>query len=134
MRRLVPLLAAAALAGGCGSASPPRSAPKPPRLPRTLAQSWAQQADAVASALAAGDGCTAQTRANALQQQVIAALNEHRVPAPLRETLSSGVNDLAGSITCTPPAPTPPEKPPKEHGKDHPHDHGKGHDKHGKDD
>ena len=122
----------AVLAAGCGSGSPaPAPTPKPPRLPRALAQSWAQQADAIAAALAENDGCRARSQAAALQQQVIAAVNAHRVPQRLLEQLSGGVNDLVGRITCTPPAPKPvpkqkQPKPPKHEHHDHAH-HGRGH-------
>ena len=56
------------------------------------------------------------------QRQVVTAVNAHEIPARLLEPLSSGVNDLAVRITCTPPPPPQPE-----HGKGH----GKGHGKHG---
>jgi len=133
----VALAAALALvAAGCGGGTKQQAAPKPPRLPRALAQSWAQQANAVATAIAAGDGCTAQARAVSLRQQVIAAVNAHRIPAQLLEPLTSGVNDLAGRISCTPaPPPTPPAPPPhgngngngNGHDKGHGHGHGHGH-------
>jgi hypothetical protein len=110
---------AVALAG-CGSHA---AQPKPvqPKLPRALAHAWAQQADAIAASLAENDGCGAQTRVAALQQEVVAAVNAHRIPRRLLEPLSSGVNDLAAQITCTPP-PAPK--------KDDKH---KGHKKHGHD-
>ncbi len=68
-----------------------------------LAQSWKQQADSVASALAAGDGCTAQRLSTALRTSVIAAVNARRVPRRFLDPLTSGVNELASQITCTPP-------------------------------
>jgi hypothetical protein len=117
------------VAAGCG-AEAKDAAPRKPHLPRALAQSWARQADAVAAALASNDGCAARTRAATLQQSVIAAVNEHRVPRRFLEPLSSGVNDLAGRITCTPPPPPAPpapvEKPKHEHKH---HEHGKHHGK-----
>jgi hypothetical protein len=108
-------LAFVLLAAGCGSQSttPP---PRQPHLPRALAESWAQQADAVAAALASNDGCAAQTQASALQQSVITAVNEHRVPRRFLEPLASGVNDLAGRITCTPAPEEPKHEKPKHHG------------------
>ena len=48
----------------------------------------------------------------------MAAVNAHRIPRLLLEPLSSGVNDLAAQITCTPP-PVPKQD-----------DKGKGHKKH----
>jgi hypothetical protein len=139
--RVVALLALALLSG-CGSGGSRQVQPAPPRLPRALAQAWAQQADGVASALAAGDRCTARSRAVALQRRVIAAVNAHRVPRRLLEPLSSGVNELAGRIACVPApvsreTPVPTDGPGKGHGRkhdrgpDHGHDHGHGHGKGG---
>jgi len=89
-----------------------------------LAESWKQQADSVASALAAGDACTAQRLATALRTSVIAAVNARQVPRRFLDPLTSGVNELASQITCTPPpAPAPPGHGHKEkHGKGHGHD------------
>jgi hypothetical protein len=109
------------LVAGCG-AQATDTTPRQPHLPRALAESWARQADAVAAALASSDGCSAQTQAAALQQSVISAVNEHRVPRQFLEPLSSGINDLTVQITCTPPLL--PEKKPKDEKKKH-HDHGK---------
>ena len=126
MRRSVLVLVL--LAAGCGSTAK-ETPPREPHLPRALAQSWARQADAVAASIASNDGCSAQTEVAALQQSVIAAVNEHRVPQRFREPLSSGVNDLADRITCTPPpaaTPTPAPTPhPKHEKKPKHHEHGK---------
>jgi hypothetical protein len=125
MRRALPLLAVLALAG-CGGTARHAAPPPQPKLPRLLAQSWKQQAYSVASALAAGDGCTAQRLSTALRASVIAAVNAHRVPRRFLDPLTSGVNELASQITCTPapaPAPTPPgQERKKKHGKGHGHD------------
>ena len=120
MRRALALLAVVALAG-CGDGTPRRAAPRPPKLPRVLAQSWQQQADAVASALAAGDGCGAQRLATSLQASVVAAVNGRKVPRRFLEPLTSGVNALVSEITCAPP----PAEPPK-HGHKEKHDKGHG--------
>jgi hypothetical protein len=123
-------LAVVLVAAGCGGSQATDTTPRQPHLPRTLAESWARQADAVAAALAANDGCAARTRAAALQRNFISAVKDHRVPQPFLEPLGSGVNDLAGRITCTPPpapapAPAPqPVKPKHEKTPKH-HDHGK---------
>jgi hypothetical protein len=122
VRRAIPLLAAIGLAG-CGSGAAPRTTPPQPKLPRALAQSWRQQADSVATALAAGHGCTAQQLAGSLRTSVIEAVNAHRVPRRLLDPLTSGVNELASRIACTPaPAPAPPPA----HGHGHKGKHGKG--------
>ncbi|HWX09295.1 MAG TPA: hypothetical protein VNY33_04900 [Gaiellaceae bacterium] len=107
-RAALVVLAALALAG-CGSAVK-HTASKPPQLPRALAQVWAQQADGVAGALAAGDGCTAQQLAGALRAEVVQAVNARQIPSAFQESLLATANDLTGRITCNPP-----EKP--KHGK-----------------
>jgi hypothetical protein len=124
MRAVAVAVVLVVLVAGCGDgqhAAPPEPVPK---LPRALAQSWAQQADDVAAALDAGDGCTALRGAIALRTQVVGAVNAHRVPRRYLEPLASTANDLAGRITCNPPAPS--DKPGK-HEKHHKHDkHGGG--------
>jgi hypothetical protein len=122
VRRLLPLLCVLALAGCGGTVH--RSTAKAPRIPRALAQSWAQQSDAIASALGAGDGCAAQQRATSLRSQVIAAVNDRQLPRRFLEPLTSAVNDLAGRITCTPP---PAATTPAADGRGHGRGHGKGH-------
>jgi hypothetical protein len=122
VRRAAAAAALVAVLAGCGSERQ-RSAPKPPRLPRALARTWAQEAQAVAAALAASDGCRALSLATQLRSQVTAAVNAHHVPSRFQEPLSSGVNDLASRITC---APAPPPAPARGKG------HGKGHGRHGK--
>jgi hypothetical protein len=107
-------------AAGCGGSAKPAAAPAPPKLPRTLAQSWAQQADAIAASLAAGDGCTAEIRAVALRTQVVQAVNERRIATRYLESLVSTVNDLPARISCTvAPAPATTKH-------DHKHKHGNG--------
>jgi hypothetical protein len=117
------------LLAGCGGAH--RATPRLPRLPHALASAWRAQADGVASALAAGDGCLAQRRAVALRTSVIEAVNGRRLSPRFQETLLGAVNDLASRISCTPPAPPPP--PPAEHGKHGKHGKHGDHGKHGKD-
>lgn len=126
MKRLA--LVGVLLLAGCGSAQAPKAVQ--PHLSRTLAQPLRRQADAVAAALTAGDGCLARERANALQSSVIAAVNQRRIPSRFQEPLVSAVNDLAARITCTPPPAPAPAPPPAKHGKGH-EDHGK-HGEHGK--
>jgi hypothetical protein len=126
------VLAVLALAG-CGGTHEQAAPPKPPHLPRALARSWAAQADAVAQSLAAGDGCGAQQRANQLRDEVVQAVNGHRIPARLQETLTAAVNDLPARITCNPAPPTPQPQPPPPHDHGHGKDHGK-HKDHGKGD
>jgi hypothetical protein len=94
------LLAALGLAG-CGGGPEHQAAP-PPKLPPALGSDLAAQSDRVAQALDAGDGCSAAHLAQELQQQTIAAINAHRVPAPFQEDLAASVTDLVSRIACVP--------------------------------
>lgn len=114
MKRAALLVAVFVLAG-CGGTTTPQSAPKAPRIPRVLAQSWEAQASAVAQSLAAGDGCTALEEANALRDSV--AQSQALVPQRLRATLTAVVGQLPARITCNPPAPPPDHGNGKDHGK-----------------
>jgi hypothetical protein len=120
MRRATVLVAIATALAGCGS-HVAQQKPAQPKLPRALARAWAQHATAIAASLAANNGCDAQTRVAALQQEMVTAVNAHRIPRRLLEPLSSGVNDLAAQITCAPQL-VPNEKAKRK---------GKGHKKHG---
>ena len=127
MKTLVPALAAAVAAlaaAGCGGTTNTAPAP-PPKLPRALAQSWAQQADAIATALAAGDGCTAETQAVALRTEILQVTSERGIAQRLAARLVGPVNDLPGRITCTPAPPAP------KHGPKHEHKKKEKHGKHG---
>jgi hypothetical protein len=104
----VGVLAALALAG-CGGAAK-HAATSTPRLPRALAQAWAQQADGVAGALAAGDGCTAQQLAGTLRAEVVQAVNAGQIARVFQEPLLASANDIAGRITCNPPQDQPKHK------------------------
>lgn len=98
---LVAALLAALWLSGCGSGPDHRAAPAP-KLPPAVASDLAARSDQVARALAAGDACHAADLARQLQQQTIAAVNAHRVPAVFQEDITSTVNDLVGRITCVP--------------------------------
>jgi hypothetical protein len=117
MRRLAAACAAALCLSACGGE---RRAAPPPTLVRTVANSLAARADAVAAALASGDPCRAATLARQLQQQTIAWINRGAVAPALQEPLSGAVNDLVARVVCVPPP-----APPAEHG----HGKHKGHDK-----
>ena len=94
MRR-VTLLLAVLVAAGCGGAAKQVAGP---HLPRTLAQQWAQRADAIATA----DPCTAHRRAATLRTDVILAVNKRKIPQSLLEPLTSKVNALAAHEACAP--------------------------------
>lgn len=91
-----------------------------------LANEWANQASAVADAVASGHNCHASQLAVALRTDIID--KESEVPARLQPALLGSVNALADRIVCKPPPqtvtqPAKKHEPPK-------HDH-HGHDKHG---
>jgi hypothetical protein len=96
-------LALVLVAAGCGAAAAP--APRQPRIPRALADAWRGQADGVAAALAAHDGCLARQRAAALQRGVIDAINSRALAPRFQEPLLGAVNDLAARISCAPAPP-----------------------------
>ena len=101
------------LLAGCGGGSERRA--QEPRLPRALAQQWADDARTIAKRLDAGDACGARDVALALQRDTIRDIG--RVPARFREDLQGGVNDLAERTAnecaqATPPPPPPPPPPP----------------------
>ena len=84
--------------------------------------------------LAASDPCTARRDVERLQAQAIRLVNSGRVPAPLKEDLLGGINDLATHpLACPPPAPvTTPAPAPSPATAPAPaaRGHGKGHGKH----
>ena len=121
------VLAVLALAGCGGGAEKPQAVAKPPRLPHNLAHAWALESDAVAQALAEGDGCTALAHAQALQNEVDQSAGQ--IPRRLLATLKPVVDALPGRITCNPAPPQAPEPKPK-HERPPKHDHGHGHDDH----
>jgi hypothetical protein len=63
--------------------------------------------------------CRAAGLARQLQQQTIAAVNAHRVPAAFQEDIAATVNDLVGRITCVPRQKPGEDKGKKEHGGKH---------------
>lgn len=96
MRRFLILAAAAVATAGCGSSSHRDAAPATPKLPRVLAQRLASESDAVAAAVARGDGCGAKQAAAQLRADANASIG--RIPAAYRESLSSGVNTVVAQV------------------------------------
>jgi hypothetical protein len=121
----------AVVAAGCGGAAGPQRSPAH-GVPRALAQAWAGQATAIASAAAAGNDCRAMRLAASLRDEVTAS--RHKLPLRLRSPLLTGVNALADRIsTCTrvvtvptPPKGPPPKGPKPPHGPPGHHKHGDG--------
>jgi hypothetical protein len=101
------------LLAGCGGGGEPKA--QEPRIPRGLAQAWADQARAIADRLDGDDACDARDLAHRLQRRTIREIA--RVPARFREDLQGAVNDLTSRTddACAqakpPPAPPPPPPP-----------------------
>jgi hypothetical protein len=91
----VGLLLVVLVVAGCGGGAKQTAGPQ---LPRTLAQRWAQRADAIAAA----DPCAAHRRAATLRTDVILAVNKRKIPQSLLEPLTSKVNALAAHKACAP--------------------------------
>jgi hypothetical protein len=140
MAKVLRILSAAALlavvAAGCGGAARPQKSAVH-GVPARLAQDWEGQASAIATAAAAGKSCQALQLAASLRDDVVQS--KYELPVRVRRPLLTGVNALAGRITCTPPAttpkppvkpkpPAPKPKPPKPPGPPgHREEHHKGH-------
>jgi hypothetical protein len=102
---------------GCAGGEHAEPAPKPPRIPATVAQQLATEAERVAT-LAPGT-CEARDAAAHFRLDVVASIA--RIPSRYREPLMSAANSLAERLAaCVEPQPVEPE---------HENGHGK---KHGK--
>jgi hypothetical protein len=100
-------LAFAGCGGGDGNGGDETSEGAP-ALPRPLAEQLAAQSEAVADALEAGDTEAAKAAAEQLRNDVVAAVNEGRVPPELQEGLTGAVNVLAEDVAAMAPPPQPP--------------------------
>ena len=133
VRRIAGVAGVALAVAGCGGSSHSQTRTAP-RLAPALAGSWAREAEAIADAAAAGDGCRARRLADGLRGQVI---DSSRVPARLRAPLLGSVNSLAERIACSrvtvtlETTATVPEGPPDKHGRPPKPPHGGPHGPHG---
>jgi hypothetical protein len=103
----------------CGGGS--QTAAEEPALPAALANSLADKADEIASALEGGDQCGAARLADELKDGVESAVSGGQVPAALRDELERTATELQNEVNC------------EEQAKEEHADKGekKGHDKHG---
>jgi hypothetical protein len=103
----------------CGGSS--QTEATEPALPAAIANSLADKADEIASALESGDQCGAARLADELKDGVEAAVAGGQVPAALSGELERTATELQNKVNCE-------EKPKEDHG-----DKGekKGHDKNG---
>lgn len=91
---------------GCGGGEPEPRVVRP-TLPPDFAALLAGGSEEVAEQLDRGNPCAAQAQAQQLQREVVAGVNDGRVPPALQEELTAAVNALAAEIECTPPPPPP---------------------------
>jgi hypothetical protein len=102
----------------CGGSS--QSAGGEPAVPKDVANSLADKADEIASALESGDQCGAARLADELKDGVEAAVSGGQVPAALSGELERTATALQNEVNCE-------EKPKEDHkGREEK----KGHDKH----
>jgi hypothetical protein len=102
----VTLAAAVLAASACGSQS--RVGARTPRLPTSVATELAARSDALAAALARGDGCAATTQVHGLERQARTAVVSGLVPVAYRAPLTAAVTRLARRVPGCEPAPPPP--------------------------
>jgi hypothetical protein len=124
MGRVAGTLAALCLAitlVACGGSS--QTSAGEPALPKAVANSLADKADEIASALEGGDQCGAARLADELKNGVEAAVSGGQVPAALRGELERTATELQNEVNCE-------EKPKKEEEHEHKGEK-KGHDKNG---
>ena len=95
--------------GGDGGREQARSEVSGPRVERALANGLAGRSEEVARRLESGDPCGARAEADALRNDLIAAINARRVPQEYLEDLTAAANEIAEQIPeCAPPPPEPP--------------------------
>jgi hypothetical protein len=70
------------------------------RLPATLAEELAGEAEAVAASLEQGDTCDADARADQLVSRVRAGLRDGSIPPAIGEELRRRAQSLASDISC----------------------------------
>ena len=101
MGRVAGTLAALGLAvvlAACGGGS--ENEAERPALPGAVANSLADKADEIASALESGDQCGAARLADELKDGVEAAVSDGRVPAALRGELERTATKLQNELNC----------------------------------
>jgi hypothetical protein len=84
-----------------------------PGIERALADGLATRSEEVARRLESGDPCGARVEADAMRNDLIAAVNGQKVPEQYLEDLTAAVNEIAEQIpACAAPAPPPAPPPP----------------------
>jgi multidrug efflux pump subunit AcrA (membrane-fusion protein) len=94
---------------GCGGGGEAR--PEEPRLPRAVAERLAQESEAIADKLDAGDTCGAAQQADVLENAVEEAIGNGDIPDAFQAELLENARQLQSDVNCPePPPPPPPEQ------------------------
>ena len=101
---LAPVGAVLALAA-CGGGD---ARPDEPGLPPSVAERLAEQSEAIADKLDAGDTCGAAQEADVLEDAVENAIGSGDVPASLQSELLATARELQNDVNCPQPPPPPP--------------------------
>jgi hypothetical protein len=94
------VLALAACGGGDAT-------PEEPGIPPTVAERLAEESEAIADKLDAGDTCGAAQQADVLEDAVQQAITEGDVPAALQDELLQTARQLQNEVNCPQPPPPP---------------------------
>jgi hypothetical protein len=108
MRRGVIWLAAAGAVLALAACGGGDARPEEPGLPRALAERLAEESEAIAARLDAGDTCAAAEQADALKDQAETAIAAGDVPPELQRELMRAVEGLVNTVNCPQPPPPPP--------------------------
>jgi hypothetical protein len=108
------------LIAGCGGSSARPKPPPAPRIPSAVARQLAADADAIA----ASTGCSMHDAAQKLLRDVIASVNDGRIPRRYQEPITSAANSLATRVPACVPRPRGDEGKHHKHGRGHDHGHG----------
>jgi hypothetical protein len=96
------LVALAGCGGGGGDARP-----EEPGLPRAVAERLAQESEAIADMLDAGDTCGAAKQADVLEDAVEEAIGNGDVPEAFQAELLETARQLQNDVNCPQPPPPP---------------------------
>jgi hypothetical protein len=93
----------------CGGGNDAR--PEEPGLRRAVAERLAQESEAIAAKLDAGDTCGAAQQADVLVDAVEQAIGEGDVPAEFQSELLQTARQLQNNVNCPEPPPPPAPEP-----------------------
>jgi hypothetical protein len=92
---------------GCGGGGDGDARPEEPGLPRAVAERLAQESEAIADMLDAGDTCGAAQQADVLEDAVEEAIGNGDVPEAFQAELLETARQLQNDVNCPQPPPPP---------------------------